>query len=316
MTNWINVENKLYQKGWHIVKRDYKEEGGYLASCSSGHYLIRKKKNRNEVPNCPYCRGIKATYRKVIDQLGKEGYTIIKGRKQEDNNGNIYFRKDEYLTVKCSKGHLQNVRVGEWVNGKRCSACKGTRGNTRYSRSEEIIAGILDYLDVEYRREVPTSDEYGRTKLDFFLPKEQTIIEYDGMHHSTARSDAEEGSLEKTKRRDRMRDKYAEDNGLRMVRVPFYVLGKRIVYELDECFPSWKIDVKDSYYDEIVRRVYNYGYKNFGWNSYEKIKKFADICVDLGLKESHKVTGRSEGNLQRDCAVIYGVWGNVRKYKK
>lgn len=27
MTNWINVENKLYQKGWHIVKRDYKEEG-------------------------------------------------------------------------------------------------------------------------------------------------------------------------------------------------------------------------------------------------------------------------------------------------
>jgi very-short-patch-repair endonuclease len=65
----------------------------------------------------------------------------------------------------------------------------------------------------------------GRLKFDFFIPDANLLIEYDGEYHykpiSFSRSITGEEQLALTRIRDKLKDDYAKNNGISLVRIRY-----------------------------------------------------------------------------------------------
>lgn len=312
--SWATVASRIEEQGWQLVEKDYMgRPNKYLALCKEKHRFVGEKANSSYVKPCSYCAGIKTTPEMLMRYAHSRGYKLgiafskLIEDSVTDNSGNLFVPKDRRLTFICEEGHKQTMSVIEFYKGKECTSCKGTRAHTAYSRSEEIIAGVLDHLGIKYIRQAVTDTLHEQLKLDFILPEHKVIIEYDGSHHKYGRTTDRGDNLEEIKRKDSVRDAYAESIGYKMVRLNHHQVGRKLIYSLAKELPELHLNPSRPNYDEIVRDVYNYASTHFGWDSYEKIKSFADMYKSVGRVEAHKRTGRSMSNLQRDYNTIYGI---------
>lgn len=312
--SWATVASRIEEQGWQLVEKDYMgRPNKYLALCKEKHRFVGEKANSSYVKPCSYCAGIKTTPEMLMRYAHSRGYKLgiafskLIEDSMTDNSGNLFVPKDRRLTFICEEGHKQTMSVIEFYKGKECTSCKGTRAHTAYSRSEEIIAGVLDHLGIKYIRQAVTDTLHEQLKLDFILPEHKVIIEYDGSHHKYGRTTDRGDNLEEIKRKDSVRDAYAESIGYKMVRLNHHQVGRKLIYSLAKELPELHLNPSRPDYDEIVRDVYNYASTHFGWDSYEKIKSFADMYKSVGRVEAHKRTGRSMSNLQRDYNTIYGI---------
>lgn len=312
--SWATVASRIEEQGWQLVEKDYMgRPNKYLALCKEKHRFVGEKANSSYVKPCSYCAGIKTTPEMLMRYAHSRGYKLgiafskLIEDSTTDNSGNLFVPKDRRLTFICEEGHKQTMSVIEFYKGKECTSCKGTRAHTAYSRSEEIIAGVLDHLGIKYLRQAVTDTLHEQLKLDFLLPEIKVIIEYDGSHHKYGRTTDRGDNLEEIKRKDSVRDAYAESIGYKMVRLNHHQVGRKLIYSLAKELPELHLNPSRPDYDEIVRDVYNYASTHFGWDSYEKIKSFADMYKSVGRVEAHKRTGRSMSNLQRDYNTIYGI---------
>lgn len=312
--SWATVASRIEEQGWQLVEKDYMgRPNKYLALCKEKHRFVGEKANSSYVKPCSYCSGIKTTPEMLMRYAHSRGYKLgiafskLIEDSMTDNSGNLFVPKGRRLTFICEEGHKQTMSVIEFYKGKECTSCKGTRAHTAYSRSEEIIAGVLDHLGIKYIRQAVTDTLHEQLKLDFILPEHKVIIEYDGSHHKYGRTTDRGDNLEEIKRKDSVRDAYAESIGYKMVRLNHHQVGRKLIYSLAKELPELHLNPSRPDYDEIVRDVYNYASTHFGWDSYEKIKSFADMYKSVGRVEAHKRTGRSMSNLQRDYNTIYGI---------
>lgn len=312
--SWATVASRIEEQGWQLVEKDYMgRPNKYLALCKEKHRFVGEKANSSYVTPCSYCAGIKTTPEMLMRYAHSRGYKLgiafskLIEDSMTDNSDNLFVPKDRRLTFICEEGHKQTMSVIEFYKGKECTSCKGTRAHTAYSRSEEIIAGVLDHLGIKYIRQAVTDTLHEQLKLDFILPEHKVIIEYDGSHHKYGRTTDRGDNLEEIKRKDSVRDAYAESIGYKMVRLNHHQVGRKLIYSLAKELPELHLNPSRPNYDEIVRDVYNYASTHFGWDSYEKIKSFADMYKSVGRVEAHKRTGRSMSNLQRDYNTIYGI---------
>ena len=97
-------------------------------------------------------------------------------------------------------------------------------------KGEEKVAKLLDNLDIPYARQfkfkhcVNPKTGY-QLRFDFYLPEDDIVIEYDESHHQYDNE---------TIFRDEVKNKYCDDHGIKMVRIPdkyFSVLDEELLSE-------------------------------------------------------------------------------------
>lgn len=302
------IKERAAKKGFTVVDIDRTKEVPYVTmKCPKGH--IRGCSARvihTSSTICPICDGKRYDLEKATKLLNSFGYRFKeKPKLEKDRFGNTVLKAATRFIAVCPNGHEQSLNLTEFVTGKRCTSCSGTVFNTGYSRSEEIIARVLDYIGVPYERQAKTGEQFENLCLDFFLPNERMIIEYDGEHHVYGRSPYSEEKLKDIQRKDKVRDAYAEHIGFRMIRINHNFEGKAIVYALATLFDE--IDPNDPYYDKIVREVFNEAAERFGWLSYEDIKYHADTYLNNSLSRSSDITGISQTVIARHFRWVYGM---------
>ena len=306
--SWEDVQEQVELQGWELV--EVQSNNNFLLTCNKGHRFVGNKRKLSSVTPCSYCKGTKITPQELAQKANSRGFTLKQKsieQVKKDRSGNLFVPKSTRLTLICSEGHTQTMFVNDLEKGKQCSACNHTRANSAFSRSEEVIARVLECNDIQFIRQYATDDKHEQLKLDFILPDNKVIIEYDGSHHKYGRTTDRGDNLEEIKRKDSVRDAYAESIGYKMVRLNHHQVGRKLIYSLAKELPELHLNPSRPNYDEIVRDVYNYASTHFGWDSYEKIKSFADMYKSVGRVEAHKRTGRSMSNLQRDYNTIYGI---------
>lgn len=303
------IKERASKKGFTVIDIDRTKEVPYVTmKCPKGHIRGRSAREIHMSSTiCPICDGKRYDLEKATKLLSSYGYKFKeKPKLEKDRFGNIVLKAATRFIAICPNGHEQSLNLTEFVAGKRCTNCSGTAYYTGYSRSEEIIAKILDYINVPYERQTNTGGQFENLYLDFFLPNEKMIIEYDGEHHVYGRSNAYSGEkLEDIQRKDKVKDGYAEYIGFRMVRINHNFEGKALVYALATIFDE--IDPNDPYYDKIVREVFNEAAERFGWLSYEDIKSHADTYLNNSLSKSSDITGVSQTVIARHFRWIYGM---------
>ena len=133
-----------------------------------------------------------------------------------------------YSEVHAVKNNRQKVRlicplhgvflqsVTKHASGEGCPSCHASRGENR-------VAQTLDWMDLEYEREkrFPSCRDKRSLPFDFYVPSQETLIEYDGPQH---REELPRFNFPLIRRHDRMKTAWAEKHGFQLIRIP------------DECF--------------------------------------------------------------------------------
>ena len=127
-------------------------------------------------------------------------------------NANLKFK-----CIECGDIFVRSLQ--HWIEGDgRCRKCTG-----KMSIGEHKVAGILEKYNVPYQTEKRFKDCRNIKPLpfDFYLPKYNCCIEYDGYHHYHERAD-KQGDLEQVQYRDEIKTNYCKNNNIKLIRIPYW----------------------------------------------------------------------------------------------
>lgn len=102
-------------------------------------------------------------------------------------------------------------------NGGKCPYCNASKG-------EEEISEYLDLFKIKYKRQYKFNDcKYKRQlPFDFYLPKQNLCIEFDGRQHFEPVKDfGGDEEFKKIKIRDKIKNEYCEKNKINILRIKY-----------------------------------------------------------------------------------------------
>lgn len=157
----------------------------------------------------------KLTYQEYIQPFANEGYTVLIDEEEyRDINSHTKIK------VLCPSGHDWEVSRANFIRNYRCVMCG--QKISGMSHGERLIYSILSGNGIDFEREVSIYINRGLHRFDFYLEinNKKYFIEYDGIQHYKQRYNYF-GSLIEQQRKDRIKDQYALDNNIQMVRIPY-----------------------------------------------------------------------------------------------
>ena len=196
---------------------------GNLIHTSIGNLLRPYRGVLGTSTGCEYCSGTHTyTEDEILAYMEKErpGYEF---------HGS--FMDGNHLMVKVTHercGKTRDFQFNYLMRGEGCRHC-GISGG------EETITYALKASGVEYLPQasfqglVSASGNEGRLRYDFYIPSTRVIIEYDGRQHQKKIPTWIDGSIQDTYwENDRIKDNYALEHGLTLLRIPYTVKGSEL----------------------------------------------------------------------------------------
>lgn len=127
------------------------------------------------------------------------------------------------INHKCSKGHVYEQTPNDHLHNKGCPVCNESHG-------ERFIRNYLDKNNIKYISQRNFKDLKDKTYLsyDFYLPKQNVLIEYQGIQHFIAGGN---GNFDKDyfltqQYHDKLKHDYAINNGYTLLE-PTYKLDNQ-----------------------------------------------------------------------------------------
>lgn len=147
-----------------------------------------------------------------------------------DYSKSVFTGALDYITIICRKHGDFRQTAASHLSGCGCPKCNASSG-------ERMVESVLKHTGEQYETQKRFSNcrgvengvwgEKRQLAFDFYLPKRNILIEYDGKHHFQPipfGSDNPEIDFEKQKIRDRIKEEFALKNGFTLIRIPFHVL--------------------------------------------------------------------------------------------
>lgn len=148
--------------------------------------------------------------------------------KSIETHGDVYnYSASKYngskklVDVICKKHGKFKQLAGVHMTGHGCPSCSQSKG-------EKEISKILKKLNINFISQKKfkkcLNDKTGRLlKFDFYVPSKKLLIEYDGKQHfKPIEFFGGIKGLENRQNLDEIKNRYANDNGFKLLRIPFY----------------------------------------------------------------------------------------------
>lgn len=131
-----------------------------------------------------------------------------------------------YVNFICNIHKEYGIQTKRWNNMRikhqGCSLC-----TTKISKGESKVVSVLDKYNLKYITQYTFDDLYdiGKLKFDFYLPDYNLCIEYDGEQHfqpirfNGCSIDSAKKTYDKIQIHDRAKDKYCQDNNIKLIRI-------------------------------------------------------------------------------------------------
>ena len=171
---------------------------------------------------CPKC-GMKSRIKALVSSKGE----FIE--KAKEIHGDMYsYANVDYKTARikieitCPKHGLFYQTPDCHLRGQGCPGCSLSHGESK-------IIGVLDTLQVIYKRQYRFPDCRNQRPLsfDFYLPRFNLCIEYDGAQHfelvvfSGMTETQAKVAFQKAKKHDKIKDEYCKKNNIELLRIPY-----------------------------------------------------------------------------------------------
>lgn len=143
-----------------------------------------------------------------------------------------YINATEKMLIDFNCGHNPNwITPSDLRSNRSCPICNESKG-------EQVIRLYLKKNNIEFKRECKFDDCKHKKGLpfDFYISQYNLCIEFDGRQHFESEDFfGGEESFRLTKIRDEIKNNYCRDNGINLLRIPYYELDN-IEKILDEEF--------------------------------------------------------------------------------
>ena len=196
------------------VSNDFK----VIITCNThGDFLQTPRNHLVNKAGCPYCAGrARLTTEQFISKA-----TQIHG---DTYNYSLVDYKNATTPIKiiCQQHGEWTTKPTSHIHGKSgCPKCNSSKG-------EQIIKTLLTHHNINFIEQYNPKnlkDVRGRPtyRFDFFLLDLNTLIEFDGVQHDrpVERWNRHYTSFEKIQQRDDIKNKYAETNGIHLIRIKY-----------------------------------------------------------------------------------------------
>jgi hypothetical protein len=183
-----------------------------------GEFTMKPDNHSGQKQGCVKC--VLKNHKLVeISKERLEGLKIIHDSKYDYNDLSV---NSGYINITCKEHGIFRQSIYIHERGHGCPECNSS------SRGENKIKSILEKNKIEFHRNYKFDDCVRTKKLrfDFYLPKLNLIIEYDGEHHYKENKYFGEGNLEYMKENDRIKNQYCIDKNIKLIRIPYWDLSK------------------------------------------------------------------------------------------
>ena len=210
------VKEYINNLGYELLSESYKNNASLLdIKCDKGHKFRMSYNHFQSGQRCPTCSCKRRTdknkipFKEVKEYIENEGYDLLSDK---------YINSYEYLMLKCPNGHIFKSTYNNFRHsGSRCSICKQSNGENR-------IEHYLNLNNIEFEFQYRFNDckFYKALPFDFYLPKYNCCIEYDGIQHFEIIEFF--GGLDKfidTKIRDTIKNEYCKKNNIKLIRISY-----------------------------------------------------------------------------------------------
>lgn len=212
-----------------VANNDYEQLTPYrrvhdkieIKHVSCGHVFSMEPNSFMRGSRCPKCFG---KHRKTTEMFKQEVNDLSKGEFELMSEYVNNRTKVKIKHIQCNHEYL--VTPKDFLRGNRCPLCKQSKG-------ERMVKNILESKNVIYEIEKCYDDLKVRGKFlpfDFYLPNHNLLIEYDGeQHFKEVKYFGGKKKLESQKRRDGLKNKYALDNNINLLRIPYTLTQNQVV---------------------------------------------------------------------------------------
>jgi very-short-patch-repair endonuclease len=145
--------------------------------------------------------------------------------KKYDYSKTEYLQTDRKVIITCPFHGEFHQSPHNHVHGKQgCPSCYSSKG-------EQHIERILKQTNVRFVKQKKfkgcvSKNQKHKLSFDFYLPAHNILIEYDGEHHYSKcyfnRHRMTDKELQLVQFRDRIKTKFAKENGIRLLRIPYW----------------------------------------------------------------------------------------------
>lgn len=206
---------KEYNKEILSMPKEVNAKTKITVKCSCGN--IHETTYDGVREGCSECRNkdLRLTMEEAKNIASKYGYTILEKE---------YTNLTTPMKMICPHGHECTIPLKNFYDKKGCPKCRKSKG-------EKEIERYLKEHNIDFKDE--HSFEKCRYKnpleFDFYIPSLNMCIEFDGEQHYEPRTfSGDKGKalikFEEDKKRDAIKNKFCEDNGIILVRIPYWDL--------------------------------------------------------------------------------------------
>lgn len=165
---------------------------------------------------CPKCQSHTSTLKTSTEEWIEKA-RLIHGNKY-DYSITIFNGSNNKIEYICPKHGRVIQYAYRHLNGSGCRKCSSSKG-------EEKISNILESMNIPFESQKSFEDlkNINNLKYDFYLPKQNIVIEFNGIQHYSSRA------FRKTrkefliqKHRDWLKRKYAKKNNLKLIIIPYW----------------------------------------------------------------------------------------------
>lgn len=214
-------------QGYELIskKEDIINNRTYITYKCPHHGLKEMRiANYNNYKGCPDCaiENLNVLFRLDSDEV----------EKRIENLGGKLHNKEKYInTAKenliidcpyCGKPFTTSLRLFCQHGGQACPNCRNTE-----SIGEKKIRMYLEEHKIIFEQEKWFTDcrDVNPLPFDFYLPKSNQIIEFDGKQHFDSSSLFYHTPLSEQKSHDEIKNKYCKDNNIKLLRIPYWEIN-------------------------------------------------------------------------------------------
>ena len=226
---FINISKNIYNEKYNYSNLNYVNNNTPVElTCNIHNYTFKQTPTNHLIKEgCNKCK----KYPVYDTELFKFKSTLKHdGRYSYEKS--IFINRLNEVIVTCHSHGDFSIKPFEHIRGTRCPKCTASIG-------EYTIMNLLDSFKIEYLYDTKMKGCFDKNHLlfDFYLPSYNTIIEFDGKQHfESIKNWGGIDKLNDVTRKDNIKNKYCEDNNIKLIRIPYwdfdnieYIIRKELV---------------------------------------------------------------------------------------
>jgi len=211
--DFINKANKIHHNVYDYSLVDYVNTNTKVKIICNIHGVFEQRpcSHIKQKHGCPYCAKNKKLSTEVFIREAKK----IHKNKYDYSLSEYVDCCSTKIKIICPNHGIFEQKPYSHLQGFGCKMCNVSKGELRIKKilEEEKIKYIQQHSFPDCKNKFPL-------KFDFYLPKLNVCIEYDGYQHFQPHWGDHSGkNFIKTKERDEIKNKYCTENNIKLIRI-------------------------------------------------------------------------------------------------